>query len=114
MGADDVGILLFSRSLVFLLTISDDEVIAPLTTTEQQVVRLIALGCSVKDAAAILGRSRHTVDNHKTKAMKKLGARNAALLTRCALRLNLTTLNDDLTAQEARRLKAARKKRTKK
>ncbi len=114
MGADNVGMFLFSESLVFLLTISDDEVPVALTATEQQVVRLTTLGCSVKDAAAILARSRHTVDNHKTKAMKKLGARNAAILTRCALKLNLTTLDDDLTAQEVQRLKAARKTRTKK
>ena len=85
-----------------------------LTATEQQVVRLISLGCSVKDAAAILSRSPHTVDNHKTRAMKKLGARNATGLTRWALQLNLTTLNEHLTERESQLLKSVRKTRTKK
>jgi hypothetical protein len=44
-----------------------------------------------------------TVDNHKSRAMAKLGTDKVALLTRVAIKTRVTTLNDKLTAAEKRR-----------
>jgi DNA-binding CsgD family transcriptional regulator len=67
---------------------------------ERQVIRLVSLGCSLADTAAILRRSLTTVDNHKTRGMRKLGVHKAAELTRVAIRLGITSLDDQLTPQE--------------
>jgi hypothetical protein len=47
-----------------------------------------------------MGISLNTADNHRHRAMKKLGAKNTAMLIRCALRQHLTTLDDHLTQNE--------------
>lgn len=72
----------------------------PLTPTEARVVRLLTLGCSVRQVAMILDRSPSTVDNHKTKAMKKLGVHHIAMLTRRALAIGITELADELSQTE--------------
>ena len=74
-----------------------------LTKREEQVVRLVSLGCTVPEAAAILQLAPSTVDNHKSRAMAKLGTDKVALLTRVALKRRITTLRDRLTAAEKRR-----------
>ena len=74
-----------------------------LTKREEQVVRLVSLGCTVPEAAAILHLAPSTVDNHKSRAMAKLGTDKVALLTRVALKRRITTLRDRLTAAEKRR-----------
>ncbi len=71
-----------------------------LTPMERRVVRLVSLGCTVKQVAVILGRSVHTVDNHKTRAMRKLGVHNVAQLTRQAIKLGISSLDDSLDSQE--------------
>ncbi len=71
-----------------------------LSKMERKVVRLVALGCSVKKAAEILDRSVHTIDNHKTRAMRKLGVHNSVELTRHAIRFGISPLEDQLTAVE--------------
>ena len=76
-----------------------------LTSMERRVVRLVSLGCTVKQVAAILGRSVHTVDNHKTRAMRKLGVHNLAQLTREAIKLGITSLEDRLDSRESALLK---------
>ena len=53
-------------------------------------------GCRLKLAA-------NTVDNHKSRAMAKLGTDKAALLTRIALKMRITSMKDKLTAAEKRR-----------
>ncbi len=73
-----------------------------LTPRHRQVVRLLSLGCTVKEAAKILKISASTVDNHKTAAMARLGTDKLALLTRLAIKLRVTTLNDKLTPREKR------------
>jgi len=73
-----------------------------LTQRHRQVVRLLSLGCTVKEAAKILEISPSTVDNHKTAAMARLGTDKLALLTRLAIKLRVTTLNDKLTPREKR------------
>jgi two-component system, LuxR family, secretion system response regulator SsrB len=60
-----------------------------LTPRERQVMRLIALGRSVRDCAQILALAHSTVDNHKTRLMKKLGIRKSQDLTRLAIREGL-------------------------
>jgi DNA-binding NarL/FixJ family response regulator len=74
-----------------------------LTPRETEVVRLISLGCTVKEAAAILRLAPSTVDNHKSRAMKKMGTDKLALVTRLALKLEVSSMKDKLTAMEKRR-----------
>jgi DNA-binding CsgD family transcriptional regulator len=77
----------------------------PLSEREIEVARLISLGCSVYEAAAILQLASSTVDNYKTGAMKKLGTSKAVLLTRAVIKAGISSLNDRLTSAERRRLR---------
>ena len=43
------------------------------------------------------------MDNHKTEAMARLGTNKLALLTRMALKMRITTMQDKLTPAEKRR-----------
>lgn len=74
-----------------------------LTPREKEVVRLVSLGCTVKEVAAILKLSPSTVDNHKWRAMRKLGTDKIALVTRLAIKLRISKLGDKLTPAEKRR-----------
>ena len=74
-----------------------------LTNREKEVVRLVSLGCTLEEAAAVLKLAPSTVDNHKTRAMAKLGTDKAALLTRIAIKRRVTSLSDKLTTAEKRR-----------
>ena len=74
-----------------------------LTKREKEVVRLLSLGCTVKETAAVLKLSPSTADNHKTAAMAKLGTNKLALLTRVAIKRRISKLNDKLTLTEKRR-----------
>jgi len=72
---------------------------------EAQVARLLSLGCSIYEAAAILGLSSSTVDNYKTRVMAKLGVSKAATLTRAVILAGISELRDQLTPTEKRRLR---------
>ncbi len=74
-----------------------------LTPRERQVVRLLSLGCTVREAAKVLKLAPSTVDNHKAKAMAKLGTNKVALLTRIAIKERVSKLTDRLSALEKRR-----------
>jgi len=74
-----------------------------LTERETEIVRLASLGCTVGEVAKILKLAPSTVDNHKSRAMAKLGCDKAALLTRLAIKLKITSMNDKLTPTEKRR-----------
>lgn len=74
-----------------------------LTKREKEVVRLLSLGCSVNQAAAVLKLAPSTVDNHKTRAMGKLGTDKLALLTRLAVKHRISSMRDKLTVTEKRR-----------
>jgi len=74
-----------------------------LTERETEVVRLVSLGCTVKEAAAILKLAPSTVDNHKARAMAKLGTDKIALVTRLALKMRISNMKDKLTPAEKRR-----------
>jgi DNA-binding CsgD family transcriptional regulator len=67
-----------------------------LTKRHREVVRLVSLGCTVPEAAAILKLSPSTVDNHKMEAMARLGTNKLALVTRLALKLGISSLKDRL------------------
>ncbi len=82
--------------------------IEKLTPRETDVVRLCSLGCSVGEVARILKIAPNTADNHKSRAMSKLGVDKAALLTRLAIKLRITSLGDKLTAAEKRRSRRKR------
>jgi DNA-binding CsgD family transcriptional regulator len=84
---------------------------ASLTPRLRQVVRLASLGCTLQDIGDILGISPNTADNHRTRAMKILGVDRTALLTRAAIKLRVSSLNDKLTPSEKR--KRSRKRKTK-
>lgn len=71
-----------------------------LTKRHREVIRLLSLGCTVNEAAAILKLSPSTVDNHKTAAMKRLGTDKLALLTRLAIKMRISNLNDRLSPKE--------------
>jgi DNA-binding NarL/FixJ family response regulator len=60
-----------------------------LTPRETEVMRLIATGNTVKDCAKILRLAQSTVDNHKTRLMKKLDVHKSSDLTRLAIRAGL-------------------------
>lgn len=53
-----------------------------LTSREREVLREIAAGASSKEAGRLLGISPRTVEVHRARIMRKLGARNAADLMR--------------------------------
>ena len=66
--------------------------LAILTPRELEVLKLIALGHSVKHCAELLDLAPSTVDNHKSRLMKKLGVHKALDLTRLAVREGLVTM----------------------
>lgn len=66
--------------------------LATLTPREIEVLKLVALGHSVKDCAELLDLAPSTVDNHKARLMKKLGVHKALDLTRLAIREGLVSV----------------------
>jgi DNA-binding CsgD family transcriptional regulator len=60
-----------------------------LSLRERQVLRLVAEGGSTKHIADQLGISPKTVENHRNRLLTKLGAHNAADLTRAAFQFGL-------------------------
>jgi len=73
-----------------------------LTPREQEILRLVSLGCTVKEAAAVLDVAPSTADNHKARLMAKLGTDKAALLTRLAIKMGVSSMTDKLDAKEKR------------
>ncbi|MAT71902.1 MAG: hypothetical protein CMJ58_20555 [Planctomycetaceae bacterium] len=77
--------------------------VSQLTPRQREVVRLVSLGCTMDEAAAILKLSPSTVDNHRARAMKILGADKAAIVTRLAIKHRISPLGDQLTTAEKRK-----------
>ena len=73
-----------------------------LTPREEEILRLVSLGCTVKEAAAVLDVAPSTADNHKARLMAKLGTDKAALLTRLAIKMGVSSMSDKLNAREKR------------
>jgi DNA-binding NarL/FixJ family response regulator len=66
--------------------------IAALTTRELEILKLLAAGRSVRDCAQHLHLSKSTIDNHKTRLMKKLNIHKVTELTHVAIRDGLLTV----------------------
>ncbi|MCA9239312.1 MAG: response regulator transcription factor [Planctomycetales bacterium] len=77
--------------------------VAELSPREREVVRLLTLGCTCVEVGKILDIASSTVDNHKSRAMDKLGVHKLALLTRVAIKHRLTSVGEQLTAAEKRK-----------
>ena len=75
-----------------------------LTPRHREVVRLVSLGCSQLDMAAILNLHPNTIDAHKQAAMRTLGVGKATLLTRLAIQHRISSLKDQLTRSEKRKI----------
>ncbi len=73
-----------------------------LTPREEQLLRLVSLGCTIKEIAAILDVAPSTADNHKARLMAKLGTDKAALVTRLAIQYGVSPMSDRLTPSEKR------------
>jgi DNA-binding NarL/FixJ family response regulator len=66
--------------------------IAGLSPRERQVMRMLALGRTVRDCAKELQLAACTVDNHKSRLMRKLGIHKTSELTCQAIRDGLISL----------------------
>lgn len=60
-----------------------------LTTRERQVLRLLAMGVSTREAAARLTISPKTIETHRVRIYTKLGCKSAVELTRIAVRTGM-------------------------
>ena len=74
-----------------------------LTPREREIMRLASLGCTDQEAAKILKLAPSTINNHKARAMAKLGTDKTVLLTRLALKMGVTDIKDKLTPAEKRK-----------
>ena len=74
-----------------------------LTKRQVEVVRLLSLGCTVKEAAKCLGLAPSTVDNHKMAAMWTLGTDRMVLVVRLSIYYGITSADETLTAAEKRK-----------
>jgi DNA-binding NarL/FixJ family response regulator len=63
-----------------------------LTAREQEVLKLLAEGKTVRAAAMVLGLSSKTVDAHKFNLMRKLGIHNKAELVMWAIQKRVVKL----------------------
>jgi len=63
--------------------------VARITAREREVLSLVARGYSNNDVGALLDISVLTVRTHRQRLMEKLGLRNAAEITACAVKLGL-------------------------
>ncbi|MDD2901609.1 MAG: response regulator transcription factor [Syntrophales bacterium] len=70
-----------------------DAAYASLTSREQEILRLIAEGQSVKKISQQLCISTKTVENHRTNIMSKLGLHSTMELVRYAAKLGLIDLD---------------------
>lgn len=66
--------------------------LSTLTPREMEVLKLVALGHSIKHCAEVMALAPSTVDNHKARLMKKLGVHKSLDLTRLAIREGLVSI----------------------
>lgn len=85
-----------SRPPVFVRTVTGGEGSARrserLTSREREVFRCIADGRPISEIAAMLGRSRKTVESQKYRIMEKLNAQTVSDLVRIAVKRQLVRL----------------------
>jgi len=68
---------------------TEDDLWNTLSTREQEVLHLVALGHTGREIADKLSLSVKTIETYRTRGMEKLGLRNRATLVRFALSHNL-------------------------
>ncbi|MEM8864867.1 MAG: LuxR C-terminal-related transcriptional regulator [Planctomycetota bacterium] len=67
----------------------DDRRLKELTRRERQILELVSGGASVRECAESLHIAESTVDNHKSRLMKKVGVRKSSELVRFAFRVGI-------------------------
>jgi DNA-binding NarL/FixJ family response regulator len=75
---------------------------AKLTPREKTVLGFIANGMSSKEIATLMGVSIHTINNHRSNLMRKIGLHRVAQLTLHAARIGLVCENADDRSAAAR------------
>lgn len=70
-----------------------DSAYATLTAREQEIMRLLAQGNSVRKVAQMLFISKKTVENHRTSIFKKLNINNSVELVHYATRIGLIDID---------------------
>jgi len=63
--------------------------LSEVTPAEREVWALVAQGRTLKEMADLLGKSENTLDNQRTRLMRRLGVRKSADLTRLAVEAGL-------------------------
>lgn len=66
-------------------------------------MRLVSLGCTDYEMAAILDLAESTVNNHRAAAMRTLGTDKSVLIARIAMKHRISRLDDKLTLAEKRK-----------
>ena len=67
----------------------DEKIVSPLTATEREVLKLLALGKTTKDIASMRFLSVNTVMTHRKNIFRKLSVNNVHEATRYAMRAGL-------------------------
>lgn len=67
----------------------EDPGTSPITPREQEILKLVAEGCSSREIADLLVISPKTVERHRANLLQKLGLRDRVELTRYAIRVGL-------------------------
>ena len=83
------GLSLFTADLKALAESNTFPRASVLTMREQEVMRLLAEGRTVREVAAELSLSIKTIEAHKLNLMRKLDIHNRASLIECAARMGL-------------------------
>lgn len=67
----------------------DEKIVSPLTATEREILKLLALGKTTKDIASMRFLSVNTVMTHRKNIFRKLSVNNVHEATRYAIRAGL-------------------------
>ncbi|MBV8215816.1 MAG: response regulator transcription factor [Verrucomicrobia bacterium] len=87
----EAGGRFFSPSIDRLLDYNPSPQVHNLSSREVEVLHLIAQGKTNKEIGQSLGISTKTVDNHRTRLMRKLNLHNAVQVARYAIQLGLAS-----------------------
>ena len=72
---------------------SSERTMAALTTTERNILKLVADGRSNAQIAVLIGLTRRTVETYRLRLMHKLGVENLAALVKYAIRHGMVPLD---------------------
>ena len=67
-----------------------------LSSRQQAVAILLALGLPTREVAARLGAKLKTIDSHRRHVLNKFSVRNAAELARISIRDGWTSMHDEV------------------